>query len=387
VASRARKCWRWCTLFALSLAGCAMAWSGRNTVAQLGNGWIRIAGLRDSGAQIAAVRFSPDGRLLFGGGEDGGVRVWEVGTGAPETALSPRGNRVSNLVTNEKGTLCVVLYEDAPPVLWHVGGPADALGDFVGATVAGIGPGGETVVVVYNDHMVRVWDAGDGMPVASFKGPDPDWEMQVIALVFSETGWAVAYLTDDSMPHPRLFYGANVVRTGERLTNGQPDSYRVLARFSRGGRTYVLQRVLIRRSEIGYLGTPKARRERMVGDVSVVQEEHQQSEDSTPGGDWFKTSWSYPPTGSLAFSPEAQAVATVEPDGSVSLWRVTTAGLVIGLASSRIFLASAVAAAGIGAWCIVGRMRRRSQGGQASSGKRSDETRRWSEVHWRSPEN
>lgn len=134
----------------------------------------RIAG-QPAVAFCHAVGFSPDGRYLAA---NGGTRatVWATGTGQP----------VASLEANEPGLGMAVFSPDSQRVLVtnaFTGGSTNSYNTFSGSFCAGLQgyiPGGlrsvtysadgRLVLTGGNDHQARLWNAADGKPVRSFEG-------------------------------------------------------------------------------------------------------------------------------------------------------------------------------------------------------------------------
>jgi WD40 repeat protein len=96
--------------------GLAFANGTRLEILRVGETEVVWTHLRTRNAGIAAVDFSPDGRLLAGGGEDG-VHVWDVTSGAAVAELP--GGHTSGAWFSPDGTT-LVTGGPQPPALWSL---------------------------------------------------------------------------------------------------------------------------------------------------------------------------------------------------------------------------------------------------------------------------
>jgi WD40 repeat protein len=142
---------------------------------QSGLGWVfnltdkspqEVATLRGARGQIAALAFSPDGKLVAGAGEDQTLRIWEPGPGfrGDSRAILLGHTRAITAVTfAPDGTTVATAAQDATVRLWTLGRirssqravlthPAE-----VGALA--FLPDGKTLATGCRDGVIRLWDA------------------------------------------------------------------------------------------------------------------------------------------------------------------------------------------------------------------------------------
>ena len=84
----------------------------------------RFKALRDAKSGANAVAFSPDSKLLATAGEDSGVRIWTVATGARTYFFSGHTNPVTLVAWSPDGRVVASGSPDRTVRLWRVRGPA-----------------------------------------------------------------------------------------------------------------------------------------------------------------------------------------------------------------------------------------------------------------------
>lgn len=142
---------------------------------------------------VNAIAFSPDGRLIATGGEDGLVRLWRTADGAMVATMSPHGGAVNTVTFSSDGTMLLSGGEDRAVINHDVttgstlyqtgdGGLVKSLAFRPDGTsfFAGLGDSVNEVVefqtsdgsptAVLNDHFGTVWSVDcsqDGTSIAS----------------------------------------------------------------------------------------------------------------------------------------------------------------------------------------------------------------------------
>jgi WD40 repeat protein/serine/threonine protein kinase len=138
-----------------------------------------------------SVAYSPDGRTLVSGGQDGTVRVWETATGRELHTLRGHAHVVYAVAFSPDGRTLASGGEDQTVWLWEAA-TGRALRVLRGHTdhVHGVAfsPDGRTLASAANDRTVRLWDITTGRELLTLRG-HAQW---VNGVAYSPDGRVVA---------------------------------------------------------------------------------------------------------------------------------------------------------------------------------------------------
>jgi uncharacterized protein (TIGR03067 family) len=155
---------------------------------------------------VRAVVFSPDGKTLATGGEDGSIKLWEVRTRALRRELNrPRktplgGKQGMRLGVPPNPVLSLAFRPDGKVLAAAVGevvhlwdaasgaGVAVCAGHMQPVTCVAFAPDGQTLATASRDLSVRLWDAATGKELHRFRR-HRDWPLSV---AFSPDGRLLA---------------------------------------------------------------------------------------------------------------------------------------------------------------------------------------------------
>jgi WD40 repeat protein len=123
-------------------------------------------GMQPLPCRALALAFAPDARSLATGGEDGYVRIWDLGTGRERVAVRAHVSHVTSLAFSDDGrTVASASHADRIPVLLDVaaGRPRKWFRGHTGLVqCVAFTPGGKAVATAATDGTVRLWDVATG---------------------------------------------------------------------------------------------------------------------------------------------------------------------------------------------------------------------------------
>ncbi|NWF69328.1 MAG: protein kinase [Chloroflexi bacterium] len=114
---------------------------------------------------IESVAFSPDGRYIATASEDGSARLWEVESGAEIRQFSGHEGGLSTVIFSPDGTRLVTASFDTTALIWDVESGAELLrleGHTEGVAAVTFSPDGAWVLTGSYDGSARLWDATSG---------------------------------------------------------------------------------------------------------------------------------------------------------------------------------------------------------------------------------
>jgi len=132
---------------------------------------------------VRGVAVTPDGATAVSGGEDGVVRVWDLGGGCEQATLAGHTDWVRSVAVTHDGTRAVSGSDDGSVRVWDLKDgreQASLAGHERPVWSVAVTPDGSRAVSGGEDGSVRVWDLKDGREQASLAGHGrPVWSVAV----------------------------------------------------------------------------------------------------------------------------------------------------------------------------------------------------------------
>ncbi len=156
----------------------------------------RLVALTTACPKPRTVCFSPDGRLLAAGGEDGVVRLWRVATGRQMAALRGHAGAVYAVAFSPDGASLASASQDKTVRLWRVatGQEKAQLEGHAGPVYdVSFSPNGAALASASADKTIKLWDLASGRQTATLQGHSG----AVHSVCFSLNGIALASGSSD----------------------------------------------------------------------------------------------------------------------------------------------------------------------------------------------
>ena len=162
----------------------------------------RLLALLSSERVVHSVVFSPDGRMLVSGLDNGGVELWEVETGTKVAMFEGHSDRVTSVVFSPDGTRLASGSKGQVIKLWNVAKRevvgtwkvAEVNSSFYSNSVV-FSPDGTTLVSGFQDGTVRLWDVATQTTIATLEGHIGG----VVSVSFSPDGTMLASGSKDQV--------------------------------------------------------------------------------------------------------------------------------------------------------------------------------------------
>jgi WD40 repeat protein len=140
-------------------------------------------------ARVLAVAFSPDGRRLVSGCQDGTVWFWDAATGKGFTPREKHAGGVRAVAISPDGSLTASAGDDGRVRLWeHDAGVRTLPGHGAAIHCLAFSPDGKTLAAAGKDKAIQLWDTDAGRVFRTLPGHDRG----VLCLAFSPDGRQLA---------------------------------------------------------------------------------------------------------------------------------------------------------------------------------------------------
>ncbi len=193
--------------------------AARANLAAWGSHHARLKAIVSHDSSVGAAAFSPDGKLVVTGCEDGTARLWDTSTGTPAGPAMHHPSSIYAVAYSPDGRTVLSGCNDGSARLWDVATsrPIGSPLRHAGAVLAvAYSPDGTTILTGSADKTARLWDATTQRPV----GQPAVHEDYVKAVAYSPDGTTILTGSDDITA--RFWDAATGKPIGPPLHHGPP---------------------------------------------------------------------------------------------------------------------------------------------------------------------
>lgn len=153
----------------------------------------RLAGHDDG---VCSVSFSPDGRRIVTGSEDGVARVWDAHSGPERAKLTIAGANFTSAAFSADGASIVTGLDDGTARIWDAATLlelAQLRGHSAAVTAASFRPDGKRIVTASKDGTACIWDVATRAAIIRFS----DHKAAIVTASYSPDGTRVVTGAED----------------------------------------------------------------------------------------------------------------------------------------------------------------------------------------------
>ena len=296
--------------------------------------------IRGDWGRVFSVRFSPDGKLLATGTEDGIARIWDATTGRLVKELVGHPHRINAVAFSPDGQLLLTGGNASRAKIWSVETGTELASIKCNLEVRAVAflPNGKRFVTAGGDFCVTLWDTETGAAVRTLRGH----EKAILSLSVSPDGRFLASGSQDYTVRIWDAEAGSLVRLIDLRTSLFPANYPYALAFTPDGKRIAIGDAAnqIQFWDVEGKGGPTllTKAEVNTGDsiafsprISLfatghIRDNHVRIWQLSNGRELKTFAGHGARVNSVTFSPDGRRLASGSGDGSVKLWSVLTDG-------------------------------------------------------------